>query len=277
MTSISVKRCTSGIAIFLIVTGAGTVSAAEQSATYSDGMVAGSKDDYATAFKIWKNLAEAGDALSQNGLGQLYSKGQGVTKDQVEAIKWFRLAASQGEAGAQVNLGIAYSKGEGITPSPEKGLMWSTIASANFSNYTLIALQNRDQMRRTLSPVQVSQGNRLTIQCLVSKLKDCDELKPEAAPSPPSSPPVSLTPHQVLAFEYPLESILAKESGTVGIEYRISADGVVDDCSVKQPSGITRLDAAACGVAGRWLFKPAMMDGQAVAIRVPAQITFTIK
>jgi TPR repeat protein len=54
------------------------------------------RDDYATAFKECKPLADAGDARAQTNLGWMYAEGEGVEQDYKEAIKWFELTAEQG-------------------------------------------------------------------------------------------------------------------------------------------------------------------------------------
>ena len=44
------------------------------------------------ALREWRPLAERGDAMLQNILGIMYSKGQGVAQDYVEAVTWSRLS-----------------------------------------------------------------------------------------------------------------------------------------------------------------------------------------
>lgn len=57
--------------------------------------------------------AEAGDAVAQCNLGNLYSTGTGVKRDYVEALKWYHASAEQGDDIAQVNLGVMYEQGQG--------------------------------------------------------------------------------------------------------------------------------------------------------------------
>jgi hypothetical protein len=63
---------------------------------YDDGQAARTRGDYAATARIWRPLAEQGDAGSQNGLSVLYQLGEGVEKDGAEAMKWYRRAAAQG-------------------------------------------------------------------------------------------------------------------------------------------------------------------------------------
>jgi TPR repeat protein len=67
------------------------------------------------SFAETRAKAEQGDAVAQYNLGQMYYKGQGVTRNYAEAAKWFRKAAEQGLAEAQYNLGVMYREGEGVT------------------------------------------------------------------------------------------------------------------------------------------------------------------
>ncbi|RMD65384.1 MAG: sel1 repeat family protein, partial [Alphaproteobacteria bacterium] len=58
---------------------------------YEDGMAAYEDGDYLRAVKIWRPLAEAGDANAQYGLGKLYETGGGdLARDYARAAKWYR-------------------------------------------------------------------------------------------------------------------------------------------------------------------------------------------
>ena len=81
---------------------------------FSDGLAAYKKGDYKTAMRLWKPLAEQGDASAQSNLGFMYSNGEGVPEDDKQAVKWYRLAAEQGHALAQSNLGLMYDEGDGV-------------------------------------------------------------------------------------------------------------------------------------------------------------------
>src|SRR3954468_412302 len=74
-----------------------------------DAGAAYSRGDYATALRLFRQLADQGRANAQYNLGVMYAKGRGVPENDVEAVKWFRLAADQGYAAAQFNLGAEYA------------------------------------------------------------------------------------------------------------------------------------------------------------------------
>ena len=70
-----------------------------------DGWAAYLNADYATAMRVWRPLADQGNADAQYGLAVLYSHGYGVAEDDAEAEKWYRKAAEQGDSAAQLTLG----------------------------------------------------------------------------------------------------------------------------------------------------------------------------
>jgi uncharacterized protein len=61
-----------------------------------DARAAYESGDYATAMRIFRPMAENGDAIAQYYLGDLYDKGRGVPQDYAEATKWYRRSAEQG-------------------------------------------------------------------------------------------------------------------------------------------------------------------------------------
>lgn len=73
-------------------------SAASQ---YEQGSAAHNRGDYATAYRLWRPLAEQGLAEAQSGLGAMYANGHGVTQDYAAAVAWYRYAADNGHAGAK--------------------------------------------------------------------------------------------------------------------------------------------------------------------------------
>jgi uncharacterized protein len=91
---------------------------------FEDGGAAFARGDYATAMRLWRPLAEQGDALAQSNLGQMYSRGQGVPQDYAAAASWYRKAADQGDAFAQYNLGIMYANGRGAPQNYALAVEW---------------------------------------------------------------------------------------------------------------------------------------------------------
>ena len=74
------------------------------SADFQRGKDAYNQQDYATALREWKPLAEQGPARAQHNLGVMYNEGKGVPQNDKTAVKWYRLSAEQRDARAQENL-----------------------------------------------------------------------------------------------------------------------------------------------------------------------------
>src|SRR5215475_12719326 len=101
--------------IALIVVGVMLSMARMASAgPFEDGIAAYQRGDFATALKLWRPLAEQGNAQAQNQVGDMYYNGTGVAQDYKEAARWYRLAAEQGYVYAQGLLGMTYDSGEGV-------------------------------------------------------------------------------------------------------------------------------------------------------------------
>lgn len=91
---------------------------------WEDGAEAYARQDYATALRLWRPLAEAGHYTAQAFLGEIYENGKGVPLDYAEALKWYRKAADLGDSNAQVSLGRLYQQGKGIRRDDSEALSW---------------------------------------------------------------------------------------------------------------------------------------------------------
>jgi TPR repeat protein len=94
-----------------------------------DANAAHERGDYATALRLWRPLADQGDAAAQFNLGVMYASGRGIPQNYAEALKWFRLAAAQGSAGAQFFLGNMYLSGQGVPESYAEAVKWYRLAA----------------------------------------------------------------------------------------------------------------------------------------------------
>ncbi len=68
--------------------------------TVRDGVLAYQAGDYARAYVIWRQLAEAGNARARFHLGALYLEGRLGPPDYVAAYRWLALAAEAGQRAA---------------------------------------------------------------------------------------------------------------------------------------------------------------------------------
>ena len=74
---------------------------------------------------IWyRKAADQGDAEGADSVGRLYHTGSGVPRDNQEAMKWFRKAADQGYAPSQAAVCSMYVAGEGVQADFEEGVAW---------------------------------------------------------------------------------------------------------------------------------------------------------
>jgi TPR repeat protein len=71
---------------------------------WEDGMVSYNRGDYAPAIRLFRPLAEQGNAKAQSALGVMYRRGQGVARNSVRAFLWFSRAAARDDARAKVEL-----------------------------------------------------------------------------------------------------------------------------------------------------------------------------
>ena len=101
----------------------------------------------------WLPLAEQGIAEAQYNLGLMYSRGEGVPRDDKEAMRWYRLSAEQGVSGAQSNLGLMYEKGQGVEQDYLEAHKWFNIAGMNGNQ---IGRRNADIVEKKMAPGQIA-------------------------------------------------------------------------------------------------------------------------
>ena len=102
---------------------------------WEDGMAAYNRGDYVPAFRLFRPLAEQGNAKAQTVLGVMFRKGEGVPKNPVRARMWFSLAARQGDVGARAGL---------------------------------------SKLSRTLTPQEISKADAMANACEASNYRQCE-------------------------------------------------------------------------------------------------------
>ena len=85
-------------------------SAANPDAEMQAGLEAWQAGDMIGAMKHYHVAAEAGIALAQAKLGYIYDR----SNDDEQAVRWYRAAAEQQHPDGEFGLGEMYSKGEGV-------------------------------------------------------------------------------------------------------------------------------------------------------------------
>ncbi|MFC0409577.1 tetratricopeptide repeat protein [Roseomonas elaeocarpi] len=87
-----------------------------------------------TEARRWAGLAAAqGIAASMTRMGLLHHHALGVERDVAEAARWWRRAAALGEADGQAMLGAALHMGAGVAADPVEALHWLLRAQAGNS------------------------------------------------------------------------------------------------------------------------------------------------
>ena len=174
---------------------------------FNKGLDAFNDFDYETAFKELEPLAKQGMPEAQYFLGEMYSYGKGVPKDNFSAQKWFRLSAKQdhymssvrlgnmyragqvpsqnyaeaiswyrrgaviGNYYAQNNLGLMYKYGLGVLQDNIIAYMWYSIAISNGA-YQPYAL---GQLAAGMSQADVLKAKAMAYECMSSSYEDCGD------------------------------------------------------------------------------------------------------
>ena len=139
-------------------------------ADFQKGLDAYDREDYATALKEWKILADEGDPSSQYNLGVMYRMGKGVAKDDKEAAKWYRLAAYQGDAGSQFLLGYMYLNGIGVPQNNLRAHMWVNLAA---SQGVEAAENERDNLAKEMTSEDIALAQQMARKCVAKNYKGC--------------------------------------------------------------------------------------------------------
>jgi hypothetical protein len=154
-----------------------------------DAEVAYNSSDYTTAMRLYRSLADEGNAEAQVAIAIMYGRGEGVPQNYAEAAKWYRKAADQGNFMAQADLGILYEEGRGVPQNYVQAHKWFNlgatawpkktrrqeiieettrqygpsslgIALLNFESRNLAA-ENRDKIAAKMTSAQIAEAQKL--------------------------------------------------------------------------------------------------------------------
>jgi TPR repeat protein len=127
---------------------------------YANGQ--GVPQDYVMAVSLYRKAAEQGLASAQTNLGFLYEQGQGVPQDYAMAVSWYRKAAEQDQAAAQNNLGLMYERGQGVPQDYVLAHMWLNLAASRFkAPEGDRAIRNRDRVAAMMTPAQLAEAQKM--------------------------------------------------------------------------------------------------------------------
>jgi TPR repeat protein len=118
--------------------------------------------DFATAAEWYRKSAMQGNAHAQTELGRILiggvtgvKKGQAVAANAPEGAGWFLKAANQDYADAQYEAGRCYRDGKGVSADPVEAFKWFDVAAKKGH---IIAKVFRDQLVLKLNSDQITAG-----------------------------------------------------------------------------------------------------------------------
>jgi len=112
----------------------------------TSALTAQAQGDYASAMKLWQELANTGDPVAQYNLALIYQKGTGVNQDGNISRYWLSMAARSGVVGAytQINRQAVKPTAQRISVKVSLSPMeW--VASQNPGYYTLQLASSTNQ------------------------------------------------------------------------------------------------------------------------------------
>ena len=135
----------------------------------------GVAEDHAQALRWYRLAAGQGYAAAQTALGRIYSTGAVVSQDFAEAFKWDQLAAQQGVAMAQFELGWLYRMGDGAPRDHVRAYMWFDLAAqASFvERQRDLFAKTRDQLAAHLTDAQLAQARSAAANCKSAAYRSC--------------------------------------------------------------------------------------------------------
>lgn len=141
-----------------VVLGLGTLTPVTAQ-DFDKGKAAYKSGDYATAMRVWRALAQQGDARAQYALGRIYRSGKSVQRDSGKAAKWFQLAAKQGDKEAQKLLGNMYYHGNGVVQDLAKARRWYKLAAEQGARGAHYLLRQMDFGNLNVGYIALENGN----------------------------------------------------------------------------------------------------------------------
>ena len=126
------------------------------------------------AAKAYRKSADLGNAQAQAELGDLYHRGEGLTKSDKDAVAWYKKAVAQGYTPAIAAVGAMYEKGEGVPVDKTKAYTYFTLAVAKATGKEAeAATTNRGRVAAALKPEQVKAAREVASKCMQANSKNC--------------------------------------------------------------------------------------------------------
>ena len=97
----------------------------------------GGSKNHVKAARLFRSAANAGHAGAMFGLGKMYALGLGVSRDSAQAARWYQLAANKGNGQAMLRLASLYSQGSGVAKNTARAvdLVFSALQKSNYAAF----------------------------------------------------------------------------------------------------------------------------------------------
>jgi TPR repeat protein len=161
-----------GLAAAILLFGLIANGSVANADSWRDGTAAFARKEYAAAMKLFRPLAEKGNALAQYKVAMMHKLGLGVPKSQKEARKWSKLAAKQGNADAQQLLGSLYYKESGEeSPDILRAYMWYEMSATQGNSE---AQKDLVSLAKEMTPQQIAEAREKAQKCKSSGYEQCE-------------------------------------------------------------------------------------------------------
>ena len=160
-----------GLAAAILLFGL-TANGSANADSLKDATTAFARKEYAAALKLFRPLAEKGNALAQYKVALMHKMGLGVPKSEKEARKWSRLAAKQGNAEAQQLLGSLYYKASGEeSPDVLLAYVWYEMSATQGNSE---AQKDLVSLTKEMAPQQLAGAREKAQKCKSSGYEQCE-------------------------------------------------------------------------------------------------------
>jgi Sel1 repeat len=139
--------------VFVPFLALGLLAISPAAADFNAAREAAMNGAYDKALPELTALADAGLAEAQALLGDLYSRGDGVEKNDALAAQWYEKAARQGYSDAQYALGLLYQTGRGVPLDKSRAYLWMLVAFETGS--VRMWWEQAEYIRNSLSEAQI--------------------------------------------------------------------------------------------------------------------------
>ena len=138
---------------------------------YSLGERAFEREEYSKAHFYLFPLAKAGHGAAQRWVGDMTLEGKGALQNYKEAMNWYRLAYQHGFINS--GIGKMYERGLGVSKDPVRAYLWYDLSQLS-SFGSPDSREQRDRVAAKMTPAQIAEAQAMARKCQASNFKQCD-------------------------------------------------------------------------------------------------------